>query len=118
MDASVINYYAELVLCVFEDERETDPSRRYKMVHRKDDLGAGTGSLWSSFSPDSISWTPEKSIVADANSFHSVLWDSALGKYIIHSRLTVTNTKPCRRNVRYCRAKVTTSTPGVPTVLS
>ena len=101
MDETVIDYYAELVLCVFKDERETDSSRRYKMVHRRDDEGAGTGSLWSSFSPDGLSWTPGKSIVADADSFHSVLWDPVLGKYVLHSRFNRNNhpTLPAQRQV-------------------
>ena len=106
MDATVINYYAELVLCVFKDEHESDPSRRYKMVHRKDDLGAGTGSLWSSFSPDGTSWTPGKSIVADADSFHSVLWDPALREYVIHSRFNRNNhpVLPPQRQVLQCES--------------
>ena len=86
MDAPTTRNFAELVLCVFKDDHESDPSRRYKMVHRQDDEGAGSGSLWSAFSPDGINWTPGKSIVADADSFHSVLWDKGLGKYVVHSR--------------------------------
>ena len=85
-DETTISYYTELALCVFKDEHEVDPLRRYKMIFRKDDVGAGTGSLWSAFSAEGLSWSREKSIVADADSFHSVLWDPALGKYVLHSR--------------------------------
>ncbi len=85
-DETIINYYTEIVLCVFKDEHETNPLRRYKMIFRKDDIGAGTGSVWSAFSPDGLSWSREKSIIPDADSFHSVLWDPVLGKYVVHSR--------------------------------
>lgn len=78
--------YTELCVCVFKDEHESARARRYKMIYREDDEGAGSGSVWSAFSADGISWSPQQSIIADADSFHSVLWDPALGKYLVHSR--------------------------------
>ena len=86
-EGKVDNSYAELVVSAFKDNHETDPSRRYKMVYRNDDVGAGTGSVWAAFSPDGINWSGETGpIILDADSFHSALWDPGLGKYVVHSR--------------------------------
>jgi hypothetical protein len=101
-DETVIRFYTELVVSVFKDPHETDPARRYKMIYRKDDIGAGTGSVWSNVSPDGINWTHEtSSIIQDADSFHSALWDPGLGKYVIHSRFNRNNhpTLPPQRQV-------------------
>ena len=91
LDRTTTRKFTELVLCAFKDTHETDPARRYKMVYREDDEGAGTGSVWSAFSADGITWSAEQSIIADADSFHSVLWDPALGKYVVHSRFNRNN---------------------------
>ncbi len=98
---STINYYTEIVLCVFKDARETDPLRRYKMIYRKDDIGAGSGSIWSAFSGDGLSWTRDKSIIPDADSFNSMMWDENLGKYVAHTRFNRNNhpTLPPQRQV-------------------
>jgi hypothetical protein len=101
-DETVINFYAEMVVSVFKDEHETDAARRYKMVYRKDDIGAGTGSVWTAVSPDGIRWSGETGpIIQDADSFHSALWDPALGKYVVHSRFNRNNhpTLPPQRQV-------------------
>ncbi|MDC0935544.1 hypothetical protein OAS39_04595 [Pirellulales bacterium] len=99
---TTIEMYTELVLSVLKDPHETDPARRYKMVYRKDDAGAGTGSVWTNVSPDGIHWTHEtSSIIQDADSFHSALWDPGLGKYVVHSRFNRNNhpTLPPQRQV-------------------
>ena len=51
---------------MFRDEHETNPARKYKMIYRKDDICARTGSVWSTVSPDGLSWSSEKSIIANA----------------------------------------------------
>ena len=71
------------------------------MVYREAEGGeCGSGSVWSAFSPDGITWSAEKRIIAVADSFHSVLWDENLGKYVVHSRYNNESSSVQRRQVQ------------------
>ncbi|MDC0935550.1 hypothetical protein OAS39_04625 [Pirellulales bacterium] len=70
---------------VFKDLQETDPDRRYKMLHAS---GANYTPLAPAFSPDGIHWksAPSGPGMPYCDSFNPCMWDPGLGKYVAHTR--------------------------------
>jgi len=99
---------------VFRDEREADPSKRYKMFassypdraylglptfihergpflyadHSVDLPGLGKPGMYVAYSPDGIRWTggdaPFTNMISDTG--QSVMWDERVGKYVAYVR--------------------------------
>ena len=96
--ANVIPYYYE-IFGVHRDDREQDPSRRYKMgflsidrnysgpredpFHRGQRRGLGVAG-----SPDGLAWTLIDSWTTDAicDGATHWMWDPALGEYVLYGR--------------------------------
>lgn len=99
---------------VLYDERDPDPSRRYKGFYwehggvdvfvRHDDgrllWGQGEGDgMWISFSPDGIHWTnaPENPVIPlGSDTTQSLIWDPKIGKYVAFGRFGAGGRKVAR----------------------
>ena len=83
---------------MFKDPAAKTPDRKYKMIYRETLDGNYGGDfdtrflpsphgVYTAFSPDGVHWSGETGpIIPMADSFHSVLWDPKLARYVAHSR--------------------------------
>ena len=96
--------------CVFKDPAARDGERKYKMVYTDKLTAEEYYALWpqsgafveaiggssavgppmvvfAAFSPDGIHWSTKNTPVFPiSDSFHSLLWDPVLGRYVAHIR--------------------------------
>jgi hypothetical protein len=75
---------------VIKDERDPDPSRRYKCLSW-DRPGAGqsaTSGISVAFSPDGVHWQlhPGNPVLTGVGDSHNILWDTRLGKFVGYFR--------------------------------
>ena len=69
---------------VLKETTETDPERRYKMVHF-----AGAGGVAVAFSPDGLQWTPHDDnpvLKPTGDGFSLPFWDERYGRYVLYVR--------------------------------
>ncbi len=80
---NIVMPHSGVVSGVFIDERETDPDRRYKMLH----MWQGY-KVYASHSPDGLNWSPYNQgrpvlfIPPGHDSQMAPYWDPGLGKYV------------------------------------
>jgi len=78
--------------CVFRDERDPEPSRRYKLF--SSDYGERPGErkepgIYVAFSPDGIHWRPSEHnpvLPLISDTAHCAFWDQRIGKYVAYVR--------------------------------
>jgi hypothetical protein len=102
--------------CVFRDEHETDPAKRYKMFDseyfntvQQVDIGnflhatgasVGAAGMYVAYSPDGIHWTrPSTQPVSNmfSDTAQSAFWDARLGKYVAYVRARVSGVRSVGR---------------------
>ena len=88
----------ELCPCVFKDPAAKTPDRKYKMIYRE--ASGGKEGVYAAFSPDGVHWSGETGpIIPLADSFHSVLWDAKLARYVAHTRYEIYSNGYLKRQV-------------------
>lgn len=76
---------------ILKEPRDPDPARRYKMVYLDAKPHEWDG-ICVAFSPDGLNWTPYEDnpvIHGHSDTHNNVLWDPALGKYVLFGRPNV-----------------------------
>ncbi len=75
---------------VFRDEREPDPSRRYKMIFRHDrKTGKVRYDVGVAFSADGLTWSEPRDVTeikAKADTHNNALWSAHLNRYVAFTR--------------------------------